>query len=128
MHKSIRIKLFLTFLLTTLLVVAGMYLFMRWSLDKGFNEMVEARQHERVENLVESLSDYYANAGSWGPLYANKPQWIKLLVQSDNRRHRHPAFWLNKAMAAPGNRWPPDVVDTVHRKRRFPPLEMRVML
>ncbi|OAI21812.1 two-component sensor histidine kinase [Methylomonas lenta] len=128
MHKSIRIKFFLTFLFTTLLVVSGMYLFMRWSLDKGFNELVESRQHERVENLIESLSDYYADTGSWAALAANKRQWLQLLVQSDNHRHRHPAPWLNEALAEPGNRWPPDLDDTPERTRRFIPLEMRVML
>ena len=49
MHKSIRVKLFLTFLVTTLLVVSGMYLFMRWSLDRGFTEFVETRQQEHVD-------------------------------------------------------------------------------
>ncbi|MBS4051798.1 MAG: HAMP domain-containing protein [Methylomonas sp.] len=128
MHKSIRIKLFLSFLLTTLPVVAGMYLFMRWSLDRGFNELVEARQHERIENLVENLSDYYAETGSWAPLAANKRQWIRLLLQSDNRHHRYPPVWINKVAAEPGNLWPPAPEDADGRKRRFIPLELRVML
>lgn len=128
MRRSIRTKLFLTFLLTTLLVVAGMYAFMRWSLDRGFNEWVETRQHERVENLVEALGDYYAGTGSWVPLAANKRQWIELLLQSDNRRRRHPAHWMHKALAGPAERWPPDVDEEPVRKRRFIPLEMRVML
>lgn len=128
MRQSIRVKLFLTFLLTTLLVVAGMYLFMRWSLDRGFNEWVESRQHERVENLVEALGDYYADAGGWTPLAVNKRQWIELLVQSDSHRHRHPPFWMNKALAGPADRWPPDVDEELERKQRFIPLEMRVML
>lgn len=127
-RQSIRIKLFLTFLLTTLLVVAGMYVFMRWSLDRGFNEWVESRQHERVEDLVEALRDYYAEAGDWAPLAANKRQWVALLVQSDNRRHRRPPFWLHKALAGPADRWPPDVDEDTERKRRFTPLELRVML
>lgn len=128
MHKSIRIKLFLTFLLTTLLVVAGMYLFMRWSLDRGFNELVETRQRERVSNLIDGLTDYYADTGSWEPLAGNKQQWIQLLLQSDNRRHRHQAPWMKKALTEPLNRWPPDVESEALSKRRFKPLEMRVML
>lgn len=128
MRQSIRIKLFMTFLLTTLLVVAGMYLFMRWSLDRGFNEWIESRQTERVENLVEALGDYYADAGGWAPLAANKRQWIELLAQSDSRRRRHPANWMHKALAGPADRWPPDVDEDIERKRRFIPLEMRVML
>jgi len=127
MHKSIRFKLFLTFLLTTLLVVAGMYLFMRWSLDRGFTELIETRQRERVESLIEELSDYYADNGSWEPLTGNKRQWIQLLLQSDNHRHRHPAPWMKKAATETGDRWPPDGAEA-SAKRRFTPLELRVML
>jgi two-component system sensor histidine kinase BaeS len=126
-HKSIRVKLFLTFLLTTLLVVAGMYLFMRWSLDRGFTEFIETRQNERVENLIEGLDEYYAITGSWKPLAKNKRLWIQLLLQSDNHPHRHPAPWIEKALTEPKDKWPPDWPDT-QSKRRFTPLELRVML
>ena len=127
MHKSIRVKLFLAFLLTTLLVVAGMYLFMRWSLDRGFTEFIETRQRERVESLIEGLTEYYDNAGSWEPLAGNKRQWIQLLLKSDNHPHRHPAPWMEKALSEPKDRWPPAWTDA-HGKRRFTPLELRVML
>jgi two-component system, OmpR family, sensor histidine kinase BaeS len=126
-HKSIRFKLFLTFLLTTLLVVAGMYMFMRWSLDKGFTEFIETRQRERVESLIDGLNEYYAFTGSWEPLAGNKRLWIQLLRQSDNHHHRLPAPWMEKALAEPGDKWPPDWHDT-QGKRRFTPLELRVML
>jgi len=126
-HKSIRVKLFLTFLLTTQLVVAGMYLFMRWSLDRGFTEFIATRQTERVENLIEGLNEYYAITGSWEPLASNKRLWIQLLMQSDNHPHRHPAPWMEKALAEPRDKWPPDWPD-VRGKRRFTPLELRVML
>ena len=127
MHKSIRFKLFLAFLLTTLLVVAGMYLFMRWSLERGFNELIESRQHERVQRLIDELTEYYAGSGSWEPLAGNKQQWIQLLLQSDNHRHRRPAPWIKRALAGPRNSWPPKWPES-GRKRRFTPLELRVML
>lgn len=128
MHRSIRVKLFLTFLLTTLLVVAGMHVFMRWSLDRGFNEWVESRQRERVENLIESLGELYATSGSWDALAGNKRQWVKLLLQSDQRRPWRVKPWMNKALAEPSNRWPPDVEFEHEYKRRFLPLELRAML
>ena len=127
MHKSIRVKLFLAFLLTTLLVVAGMYLFMRWSLDRGFTEFIETRQQERVENLIDGLTEYYDNSGSWEPLAGNKRQWIQLLLKSDNHPHRRPSPWMEKALSEPMDRWPPAWIDA-HGKRRFTPLELRVML
>jgi two-component system, OmpR family, sensor histidine kinase BaeS len=126
-HKSIRVKLFLAFLLTTLLVVAGMYLVMRWSLDRGFTEFIETRQRERVESLIEGLTEYYDNSGSWEPLAGNKQQWIQLLLKSNNHPHRHPAPWMEKALSEPKDRWPPAWTDA-HGKRRFTPLELRVML
>lgn len=128
MHKSIRVKLFLTFLLTTLLVVAGMYFFTRWSLDRGFNELVESRQRERVENLIDSLSEHYATHGSWEGLAGNKRLWIKLLLQSDSRRHRQPQAWMTQDLSEPATLWPPDLDAGVYRNRRWVPLEMRAML
>lgn len=126
MRKSIRLKLFLTFLMTTLLVVAGMYLFMRWSLNRGFDELVESRQHERVENLIENLEEVYSKSEGWASLEGDKRQWIGLLLKSDNHRHRHPRPWMNQALSEPPELWPPDVEP--ERKRRFIPLELRAML
>jgi two-component system, OmpR family, sensor histidine kinase BaeS len=126
-HKSIRVKLFLAFLLTTLLVVVGMYLFMRWSLDRGFNEFIETRQRERVESLIEGLTEYYDYARSWEPLAANKGHWIQLLLKSDNHPHRHPPPWLEKALSGPKDRWPP-VWSNAHGMRHFTPFELRVMI
>ncbi|MGR8929640.1 MAG: ATP-binding protein [Gammaproteobacteria bacterium] len=125
-RKSIRLKLFLTFLLTTLLVVAGMYLFMRWSFNRGFNELVESRQHERVERLIENLEDIYSESGNWASLDGHKRRWIQLLLTSDDHRHRHPRPWMNQAMSEPADQWPPDVEP--EHKRRFIPLELRAML
>ena len=126
MRISIRLKLFLTFLLTTLLVVAGMYLFMRWSFNRGFDELMESRQHERVERLVENLEDVYSESGSWTSLEGDKRRWIQLLLKSDNHRHHPPRPWTVKALSEPANQWPPDIEPEL--KRRFIPLELRAML
>lgn len=130
MPKSIRFKLFLTFLLTTLLVVAGMHWFMRWSLDRGFNEWVEARQRDRVENLLDNLAAVYADSGnSWQRLGNNKRQWIQLLLQSDSRRPRHPQPWLHHALTEPTSQWPPQPPEFDDKPlRRLIPLELRAML
>jgi len=125
-RKSIRLKLFLTFLLTTLLVVAGMYLFMRWSLNRGFDELMESRQHERVERLIENLEDVYSESGSWASLEGDKRRWIQLLLKSDNHRHHPPRPWTAEALSEPANQWPPDIEP--EHKRRFIPLELRAML
>ena len=125
-HKSIRLKLFIAFLLTTLLVVAGMQFFMRWSLERGFSEFIETRQHGRIELLIENLADNYAKYGNWHALANNKRQWIQLL-QSYNPRRRHPMRWVNKALQEPLKTWPPSF-SSRQTNRPFTALKLRVML
>ncbi|MBU2572279.1 MAG: HAMP domain-containing protein [Gammaproteobacteria bacterium] len=125
--RSIRIKLFLTFLLTTLLLVSGMYAFMRWSLDRGFNEFIKSRQQERVSTLIETLSDYYGHDPDWEKLAANKQLWIDLLWQSDHRRHRPPPILIERAQSEPSGYWPPAMPEN-SMNRRYTPFQLRVML
>ncbi|NOT10708.1 MAG: HAMP domain-containing protein [Methylococcaceae bacterium] len=127
MHKTIRVKLFLTFLATTLLVVSGMYAFMRWSLDKGFSEFVETRQQEHVTNLMDGLTDYYANHQNWRTLAGDKQKWIDLLWQSNPHRHHRPPPWLEQARRESTLLWPP-ALSNLPTNKRFIPLEMRAML
>ncbi|MEC4748561.1 ATP-binding protein [Methylomicrobium sp. Wu6] len=127
MLKSIRFKLFLTLLLTTLFVVAGMFAFMRWSLDRGFAEFVEKRQREHLAVLLENLGDYYSTDPDWKHLAGNKRQWLGLLAQSHERRYPFPREWLQKTLSEPPDVWPPDLSDS-KVERRFQPLELRVML
>ncbi|HEY8034368.1 MAG TPA: ATP-binding protein [Methylobacter sp.] len=127
MHKTIRGKLFLTFLLTTLFVVVGMYVFMRWSLNRGFAEFVEARQQERVTTLIEGLTDYYANNRSWSNLAGDKQKWIDLLWQSNPRHHDRPLSWIEQARTEPNDFWPPALPES-STNRRFTPFGLRAML
>lgn len=127
MHKSIRLKLFLTFLLTTSLVVSGMYVFMRWSLDRGFTAFVEKRQQERITALIEGLSEYYAGDQDWQALIGNKRKWMELLWQAYEHRHYRPAPWFKQALTEPPDVWPPALPES-HAHWRFKPLELSVML
>jgi two-component system sensor histidine kinase BaeS len=126
MLKTIRVKLFLTFLATTLLVVSGMYVFMRWSLDRGFTEFVETRQQEQVTNLIEALTEHYANNQSWNNLAGDRQKWMDLLWQS-NRHHRRPPAWILQAQNEPPDVWPPTLSEP-NTKKRFIPIELRAML
>ena len=120
MHKSIRVKLFLTFLVTTLLVVSGMYVFMRWSLDRGFTEFVETRQQEQVTSLIEELTEYYANNRSWSNLAGDKQKWIDLLWQSNPHRHHRPPAWIKQARTEPDDVWPPALPEPRCQKTFYP--------
>lgn len=126
MHKSIRFKLFLAFIITTLLVVAGMYAFMRWSLERGFSEFIETRQKDKIESLIDRLSESYAETSSWKAISNDKRQWVQAL-HPDNRHHRHSPKWVDRAMRGSLDNWPPADFEE-DKKRRFKPLELRVML
>ena len=127
MLKSIRFKLFLTLLLTTVIVVAGMYAFMRWSLNRGFSEFVETRQQEHIESLVEGLGEYYAADPGWQKLRGDKRKWMELLWQSSGHGHRRPRFWIKEALTEGPAIWPP-ALPNKHGDRLFKPLELSVML
>ena len=125
MHKSILFKLFITFLATSLLIVAGMYMFVRSSLQEGFSEYIENRQQEQVTNLIGGLTEYYASHHSWKSLAANKKIWIDFLLKINPRENAPP--WINPALAAPDDLWPPALTEQ-ETDRTFTPLELRVML
>ena len=127
MYKTIRGKLFLTFLMTTLLVVLGMYVFMRWSLNRGFSEFVETRQKEQETNLIEGLTEYYAHNQSWNNLAGDKQKWIDLLWQSNPRHHDRPLSWIEQARTEPNDFWPPALPES-STKKRFTPFGLRAML
>ncbi|SDV99759.1 hypothetical protein SAMN05216317_10155 [Nitrosomonas eutropha] len=57
----VRVKLFLSFLLTTQLVVMGMH-FSHWSLEQGFTEFIENKYKE-----------YYADHHGWNELLDHRP-------------------------------------------------------
>ena len=127
MHKTIRGKLFLTFLITTLFVVSGMYVFMRWSLTLGFSEFIEARQQEQMTNLIEELGEHYANNHNWNNLANDKQKWIDLLWQSNPRHHDRPLSWIEQARKEPNDYWPP-VLPESSTKKHFIPFGLRAML
>jgi len=127
MHKSIRVKLFLTFLLTTTAVVAGMYAFMLGSLDRGFSGYVESRQKEQITQLIEGLSEYYATDPGWKKLIGNKQKWIEIIWQGNERRARQLKPWIDEALNEPADVWPPNRPES-HARGLFRSLELSIML
>jgi len=125
-HISILLKLFIALLLTTLLIVAGMHLFMRQSLNRGFTEFIEARQQERIDLLISRLVENYAISESWKPLATSKRQWIKIL-RSDAPRRKRAMKWMKKSENEPINRWPP-ISSEQERNKHSAPLNLRIML
>jgi two-component system sensor histidine kinase BaeS len=137
MTLSIRAKLFLTLLLATSLVVAGMLLFMRWSFHRGLEEFATTRQEERIDRIAENLADLYRRDGGWERLHADKRLWIATLSgrgsgpSRDGAPHDKMPFhrrWMRHAMSEPGA-WPPGRVLQAHPPGAPPrPVELRLML
>ncbi len=123
---SIRIKLFLTFLLITFLAVMGMYFFTNWSLERGFAEFVAKKQQERLDKIIDVLEEYYAEHHGWDNLTKNKQEWIALLWHADPHRHRPPKRIIQQAQQEPENQWPPTF--TEETKPKWLPFGLRVML
>lgn len=132
MTLSIRTKLFLTLLLATSLVVAGMLGFMRWSFQAGLVELSEARRQQRIDGVRERLEERYLQDGGWKRMKADKRLWVATLLGRGEARFRdggpHRPRWIRHAQGEPGV-WPPE-----HTMRSRPPgapprpIELRLML
>ncbi len=78
MRFTIKYKLFLTLLLATVVVVAGMVFLVKWSFERGFLEYVNKVEQEMHYNLVNNLADAYKENGSWDFLREDPRQWRKI--------------------------------------------------
>jgi len=103
-----------------------MHLFMRWSLERGFNQLIESRQQEKIEQLIQHLSNEYAESKSWESLASSKRQWMKLL-RSNTTPQQHPRQWIKRALREPDNSWPPKFPKQAYNNR-ITPLNLRLML
>jgi two-component system, OmpR family, sensor histidine kinase BaeS len=75
MRFTIKYKLFLTLLLTTIVVVASMVFLVKWSFERGFLEYVNRVEQEMHDNLVTNLAEAYKGNTSWDFLRENPRQW-----------------------------------------------------
>lgn len=79
MKNSITFKLFLILFAANLMVVAGMYLFMKHSFEQGFIEFVEERQKQHIDSVRLRLVEEYEEFGGWEQLKNNRRRWHRLL-------------------------------------------------
>jgi two-component system, OmpR family, sensor histidine kinase BaeS len=99
MRFTIKYKLLLTLLLTTIVVVATMAFLMKWSFERGFLEYVNTVEQEMHNNLVTNLAVAYGQNKGWRFLIDNPRQWreihrssIPMPDSNDINRHRAPHF------------------------------------
>lgn len=81
-RMRIRGKLFLTLLVTAVLVAVGMLAMIQWNFDRSFLNYVNALEQQRLESLVGTLEQAYGERGSWEWLQEGLWQWRRLLREN----------------------------------------------
>jgi two-component system sensor histidine kinase BaeS len=83
MRLKIKYKMFSAFLFTSLMVSIGMFLFIQWSLDRGFLNYVNNQRTSELKSLSTNLIKEYGQHGNWEFLKNNNLLWHQLLVSSN---------------------------------------------
>ncbi|WP_246439122.1 ATP-binding protein [Teredinibacter franksiae] len=82
MIKSIKFKLWLTFLVTLLLSITAMLLFTHASVRQGFLNYATGQAIDRLQYLESAISQIYARELSLAPLENDKRLWRRLKYQT----------------------------------------------
>lgn len=144
MSLSVRTKVFLVLLVTSLIAVAGTAVFVHWAMQQGLAELMAAREERRIEAISERLIDLFASAGSWDALAGDRRLWIDALTGRGGQRiathrvappgHRdrgpgHMPPWARHAPLGRPDAWPPLSSSGRDTDADRPlPLELRLML
>lgn len=89
MRVRLAYKLFLAFLLTSVVSIVLMVGIMRYFVEKDFREFVNREEMERLGELVEKLGKVYGEHQGWGFLKAD-PEAFREIVRSDSRGIERP--------------------------------------
>lgn len=89
MSVSIRHKIFLILLLAIGLVVAGLTMFMTWSLEERFVRFIDARQEARIAGIEQRITKEYVDGEGWRRLDENELRWAQLLIGNVDEMPRH---------------------------------------
>jgi two-component system sensor histidine kinase BaeS len=126
MRLGLRLKLFLVLLLVCAALVACMGLVVQWSFQRGFVELVEQRQRERIAAVVERLAQEYRSAGGWQRVRSQRSRWVSILYPERASLVRRLSRQGRPPPPGTAQHWPPQ-----HRsggQRRPRPLEHRMVL
>ena len=80
MKLNIQYRIFLAMLVATGTVVAGMFLLMQWSIDRGFLRYVNTIETQRLEQMAGALEQAYGREGSWDFLRADPVRTLRYLA------------------------------------------------
>lgn len=79
MRTSITFKLFLALLATSIVVALAMGGAVRYSFDSGFDDYIQEREHQRLDDLAQALAIDYAESGGWQFLQLDHNRWWRSL-------------------------------------------------
>lgn len=82
MSLSIKYKLFFAMLSVHLIVYTAMYSIGRFNFDSGFLEYISRIEQQQVPALVDSLTGFYKQTGSWDPIRHNFGLFSDLIKDS----------------------------------------------
>jgi two-component system, OmpR family, sensor histidine kinase BaeS len=98
-------------------IISGTILMsVHWSFSEGFSNYLLQAEATQLDKLVDSLEQFYAQAGSWQHLQGNRHAWNDLLRQSLEEQHLPPHLQPHHS----GGFSPPPPAD---RPDSFPPPE-----
>jgi two-component system sensor histidine kinase BaeS len=103
-RTSITFKLFLALLATCIVVALAMGGAVRYSFDSGFDDYIQEREHQRLDDLAQTLALEYAEAGGWRFLQGDQERWWRSLRLS---RREMPRPGPGGPGPGPGARLPP---------------------
>ena len=88
----LKYQFFISLLLVSALLIALMYVLNSWSFNRGFLGYLNSVEAQKLDSVVEELSDEYRATGGWGSLISDRKQWRSLNQQfpargSNRRRH-----------------------------------------
>lgn len=80
MKLKFRHKVFLIFLLNSLVTVICMLLIARYYAPRNFENYVQKMEMEKVDALAKALGQEYQKSGSWEPVLRNFDRWLATVV------------------------------------------------
>lgn len=85
MRFNIKYKLFLSFTLTILLVLAMMTFALKWSFQRGFLDYINEAESQHLHTISIKLEQVYQLQNNWNMILINQDLWHQLF-NTDNKR------------------------------------------
>ena len=126
----LKYQFFISLLLVSALLIALMYVLNSWSFNRGFLDYLNSVEAQKLDSIVDELSDEYRTAEGWSTLVSDRERWRSINQQfsargTNRRRHDNRAperGSQRRDVINEGRPPPPD------RNGRAPPRQPRLIL